>query len=523
MALAGIISAFAQQAQSGDTPGEETESSSSETGSENGDIIEAHLDWESIKQQAIEGFQAFQENFISWGSLWQVLAVLGAILLGYVLSRFPAGRLRKAAEEREHKDIIYRLINSVARILWPAFTVVFLWIGTAVFEALEMRNEGLRVAASLLNAWIVVRFVTSNMKPGFWQGFIAILAWTIAALYILRLLDPVVDALNAAAFSVGGVQITAMRVITSIFIAIVALWLGRVAGDAAQSQLKSTKTLNPSMAGLLGQVLKVGFMAAAILIALSTLGVNLTALTVFGGALGVGIGFGLQSIFSNFISGIIILFERSVKVGDFIELQSGVTGLVKEINIRSTLITTNDNVDILVPNEEFIKAQVINWTLRDARRRMRIEFGVAYGTDKELVKKAALEAGEAVEWTFSGIPGREPQVWLTGFGDSSLDFELVVWLTEEAVKKPARVKADYYWELHTALYKYEIEIPFPQRDINFRNTGEFVMLKDGARVSDAKPEAGPAASEEKSSAKSEPTGGSTELSQGDDGDGDGGD
>ena len=134
-------------------------------------------------------------------------------------------------------------------------------------------------------------------------------------------------------------------------------------------------------------------MAAAIVIAMSTLGINLTALTVFGGALGVGIGFGLQSIFSNFISGIIILFERSVKVGDFIELQSGVTGLVKEINIRSTLITTNDNVDILVPNEEFIKAQVTNWTLRDARRRMRIGFGVAYGTDKELVKKAALEAG----------------------------------------------------------------------------------------------------------------------------------
>ena len=290
----------------------------------------------------------------------------------------------------------------------------------------------------------------------------------------------VIFTLNAAAFSVAGVKITLLRVITSVVIAIVALWIGRVAGDAAQSQLQSNKKLNPSMAGLLGQVLKVGFMAAAILIALSTLGVNLTALTVFGGALGVGIGFGLQSIFSNFISGIIILFERSIKVGDFIELQSGVTGLVKEINIRSTLVTTNDNVDILVPNEEFIKSQVINWTLRDARRRMRIEFGVAYGSDKELVRKAGLEAAEAVEWTFQGLPGREPQVWLTGFGDSALDFELVVWLTEEAVKKPARVKADYYWALHTALYKYELEIPFPQRDLNFRNAGEITvhMAKD---------------------------------------------
>ncbi|MEM5517911.1 mechanosensitive ion channel domain-containing protein [Henriciella sp. AS95] len=518
MALTGLILTLAQQATDPEAPA---------TGAQGGEgeaAVKSHLDWDSIQQQAVEAFHAFQEQFISWGSLWQVLAVLGAIVLGYILSRFPTGRLRKTAEAREHKDIIYRLVKSIARILWPAFTVIFLWISTAVFEALELRNEGLRIAASLLNAWIVVRFVTSNMKPGFWQTFIAIVAWTIAALYILRLLDPVVDALNAAAFSVGGVKITAMRVITSIFIAIVALWLGRVAGDAAQSQLKSTKTLNPSMAGLLGQVLKVAFMAAAILIALSTLGINLTALTVFGGALGVGIGFGLQSIFSNFISGIIILFERSVKVGDFIELQSDVTGLVKEINIRSTLITTNDNVDILVPNEEFIKAQVINWTLRDARRRMRVGFGVAYGTDKELVKKAALEAAEAVEWTFSGIPGREPQVWLIGFGDSSLDFELVVWLTEEAVKKPARVKADYYWELHTALYKYEIEIPFPQRDINFRNVGEFTMLKDGAQVSESKPKPAPAEQPSSSSpAKSEPTGGSSELPDGTDADGDSGD
>ncbi len=461
-------------AESGETEGD-AGSGSSEAGGD-GDIVQNHLDWDTVKQQAIDTFHNFQENFISWGSLWQALAILGAIALGFLCSRYPAARLRAYAETRESNDILKRLSLSGASIVWPAFIVLFLWIATSVFGALNLPNTGLRVAASLMNAWIVVRFLTSNMKPGFWQTAMAVLAWAIAALYILHLLDPVTDALNAAAFSVGGVKVTALRVITSIFIAVVALWIGRIAGDAAQSQLKSTKTLNPSIAGLLGQVLKIGFMAVAILFAISTLGVDLTALAVFSGALGVGIGFGLQAIFSNFISGIIILFERSIKVGDFIELQSGVTGLVKEINIRSTLVTTNDNVDILVPNEEFIKAQVINWTLRDARRRMRVEFGVAYGTDKELVKKAALEAADAVDWTFSGIPGREPQVWLTGFGDSSLDFELVVWLTEEAVKKPSRVKADYYWELHTALYKYEIEIPFPQRDINFRNAGNFRVL-----------------------------------------------
>ena len=453
------------------------------TPAENGGapLLESNFNWISLQEQMLEGYATFRDSFLSWASLWQLLAILTAGLVAYLLSRYPSKRLSAYAESHRQNLIYSRLLRSIAGILWPGFTVILLWIATAAFENMGYANEGLRIAASLMNAWIVVRFITFNMKRGFWQTAISVLAWTVAALYILHLLNPVTAALNAAAFSVAGVQITLLRVLTSIVIAIVALWIGRVAGDAAQSQLRATKTLNPSMAGLLGQVLKVGFMAAAILIAISTLGVDLTALAVFGGALGVGIGFGLQSIFSNFISGVIILFERSVKVGDFIELQSGVTGLVQEINIRSTLVTTNDNVDILVPNEEFIKAQVISWTLRDARRRMRVEFGVSYASDKELVRKAGLEAAEEVEWTFQGVPGREPQVWLTGFGDSALDFELVVWLTEEAVKKPSRVKADYYWALHTALAKYDIEIPFPQRDLNFRNAGEIHvrMQKDG--------------------------------------------
>ena len=250
----------------------------------------------------------------------------------------------------------------------------------------------------------------------------------------------------------------------------IALWIGRIAGDAAQTQLKGSKSLTPSMAGLLGQVVKIAFMIISVMIALNAVGVNLTALTVFSGALGVGVGFGLQAILSNFMSGIIILFEKSVKVGDFIELESGLNGAVKEINIRSTLVTTNDNVDILVPNEEFIKCRLTNWTLKETARRLRVSFGVAYGSDKELVRKAGLEAAAAVDWTLDDGIRPAPQVWLVGFGDSSLDFQLVVWLKDDAVSRPAKVQADYNWALHTALEKYDLEIPFPQRDINFRSS-----------------------------------------------------
>lgn len=412
----------------------------------------------------------FQIN--SWGFLYQVIAVVTIIILGIIISRFALAHLKKVTEERPNIGYLQNLKYFAVKSGWAIASVILLWITEAAFAALNQPHGFLRIVAGLLNAWIIVNLVASVMKPGFWSKLFVLFTWTVAALYILRLLDPVVTFLDSLAINVGDFHLSLLRVITSAFAVGFALWLGRMAGDAAQNQLRTSSALTPSMAGLLGQVAKIGFMVIAVVFALYSVGINLTALTVFSGALGVGIGFGLQAIFSNFISGIIILMEKSVKVGDFIELQSGVTGLVSEINIRSTIVTTNDNVDILVPNEEFIKSQVINWTLRESRRRLHVPFGVAYGTDKELVKKAALEAADEVPWTFDKTPDRKPQVWLTEFGDSSINYELVVWLTEEAVKKPARVLADFNWALHTALYKYELEIPFPQRDLNIRQPAE---------------------------------------------------
>jgi small-conductance mechanosensitive channel len=203
------------------------------------------------------------------------------------------------------------------------------------------------------------------------------------------------------------------------------------------------------------------------LLALSFLGIPTSRFAVLAGALGVGLGFGLQAIFSNFISGIILLFDRSLRVGDFVELESGLHGEVREISIRSTLISTNDNVDILVPNSEFVTGRVVNWTHGDGSRRMRIPFAVAYGSDKELVKKAALEAA-AVPFTLELEGPRRPQVWLVGFGENSLDFELVVWLTPAATKRPSAVRAGYLWGLETVLREHGLEFPFPQRDLNVR-------------------------------------------------------
>lgn len=209
-------------------------------------------------------------------------------------------------------------------------------------------------------------------------------------------------------------------------------------------------------------------LVVGLVIALSALGIDVGKLALVASALGIGIGLGLQSIVNNFVSGLAILFERSIKVGDFIELATGVTGEVIEVHMRATLIRTNDNVDILIPNAEICNGQLINWTLEDNHRRFRVPFGVAYGSDKNLVKQAVLEATENVSYTLSS-PGREPVVWMTGFGDSSLNFCLGVWVNPERVKKPTALMSDYLWAIDDALKKYNIEIPFPQRDLHIRS------------------------------------------------------
>ncbi len=211
-------------------------------------------------------------------------------------------------------------------------------------------------------------------------------------------------------------------------------------------------------------LLTIGF-----LLALELAGIPIGKFTIFAGALGVGLGFGLQAIFSNFISGLILLFDRSLKVGDFVQLDTEMRGTVRAINIRATRITTNDNIDVLVPNSEFVTGRVVNWTHGSFNRRIRVPFQVAYGVDKELVKKAALEAASRVPFTLA-LEGRQaPQVWLVDFGDSAVQFILAVWLTEEAARRNVAIQAAYLWELDTALKAYGIAIPFPQRDLHLRS------------------------------------------------------
>ncbi len=227
------------------------------------------------------------------------------------------------------------------------------------------------------------------------------------------------------------------------------------------------------------------------LIALQLAGIPLSQFAVFTGAIGVGLGFGLQAIFSNFISGLILLFDRSLKVGDFVELDDSMRGVVRAIDIRSTLITTNDNIDVLVPNSEFVSKRLVNWTHGSVNRRIRIAFSAGYDVDKELVKKAALEAAAQVPFTLATDGRHRPQVWLSGFGETAVDYILAVWLTEDAARRNTSIRAAYLWELDTALRKYGINNPVPEQNLNIRTVAS---SPGNASIASATPTAAIAAS-----------------------------
>jgi small-conductance mechanosensitive channel len=277
------------------------------------------------------------------------------------------------------------------------------------------------------------------------------------------------DLADVTLFSIGEAPVTGGDIVRIALILVVAMLLSRGIRHTIRRFGAGESSGTQASLYTVGRLSHYLIFIFAVIIALSSIGLNFGNLALVAGALSVGIGFGLQSIVNNFVSGLIILFEHSLRVGDYIELDSGLTGTVKSINVRSTLINTNDNIDIVVPNSEFVTARLTNWTLGERVLRVRIPFGVAYGSDKELVKKAALEAAAEVSYTLTNMKGREPDVWLVEYGDSSLNFLLLVWVNRQGARRPTRTKSAYLWALETKLKKYDIEIPFPQRDLHLRS------------------------------------------------------
>lgn len=279
--------------------------------------------------------------------------------------------------------------------------------------------------------------------------------------------------LSISLFKVGGVPVTPAGLLRAIAIFVFAWLLSRFVRLALQRMAAQQWRIAKSTFYTLGRLAHYVLLSLGLAIALASLGLDFSSLALVAGALSVGIGFGLQSIVNNFLSGLIILFEKNLKIGDFLELESGYSGYISEINVRTTILRTNDGIEVVIPNAEIIGNKVVNWTMSDAFRRVKVPFSVAYGTDKDLVKRAALEAASTVPHTLRGIVKyHEPEIQLTGFGDTGLNFDLCVWVDARASKHVGGAKADYLWAIDTAFNKYGIVVPFPTQDIHVKSLPE---------------------------------------------------
>jgi len=294
-------------------------------------------------------------------------------------------------------------------------------------------------------------------------------AWARLVLTAENAWDRLVELSDLSLFEIGDAPVTPAGLLKMVLIFLVAFGISWLIRHLLSRSVGADKVSQSAAAYTLGRLLHYIIILVGVFAALGSIGIDFTSFALIAGALSVGIGFGLQAIVNNFVSGLILLFEGTLRVGDYIQLDSGLAGVVREINTRATVVNTNDSVDVVVPNSELVTTKLTNWTLRESVARMRIPFGVAYGSDKEEVKRVALEAAAETEFALLHMPGREPQIRLIGFGESALEFEMRLWVSRQGVRRPYRVHSSFLWVLETKLREAGIEIPFPQRDIHVRS------------------------------------------------------
>lgn len=278
------------------------------------------------------------------------------------------------------------------------------------------------------------------------------------------------DWINQPLILIGSVQLTTKSILLSSLVLLVGLWLARRIRRSLQYHLGPVIGLDKSTAFTLSTLVFYVITALTLLVAFSLLGFDFTSLAIVAGALSVGIGFGLQDIAKNFISGLLLLFDRSIKVGDYIELSNGgLRGTVEQIRVRSTIVRTNDELDVIVPNSLFLTDQVINWTLSSNVLRLHVPFGVAYGSDVERLRSVMLEMAMELPGAVTDDKQHQPRLWFTGMGNSSLDFELLIWIGGDAIINYRSTMSEYTFAVHRALLENGYQIPFPQRDIHIKS------------------------------------------------------
>jgi len=401
-------------------------------------------------------------NVTNFWTLLQVVLLAALFGLALLLGR----RLRAPAEGWIARASVparfAAQVRALPSLLTPFLYLVFLWLALAVLRqsTWPSRSYLVSIVVSLLTAWVVIRLVTTFVRNPALAKTLAIAAWTIAALNITDLLDPTVALLDSLAFTFGELRISLLTVVKGMLTLALLLWAAATLSRFLERRISGIPDLTPSVQVLLGKLLKITLITLAVVVALNSVGIDLTALAVFSGAIGVGIGFGLQKVVSNLISGVILLLDKSIKPGDVIEL-GGTFGWISSLGARYVSVVTRDGKEYLIPNEDLITQQVVNWSFTNQLVRMEITFGVSYSCDPHEVRRIAREAAAKPSRVAKDTP---PVCHLSGFGDSSLDFVLRFWIRDPQ-DGVANIRGEVLLAVWDAFKEHGIEIPYPHRHL----------------------------------------------------------
>lgn len=406
-------------------------------------------------------WQELVDDFSSAAMLWQVGIILGSLLIAWSINSLQRARLASS-------NVHQAAIEGLTRVLFPISSLLMVWLGQLVISHWYNANL-LELASRLLIAMAVIRLAVYVLRyvfsPSGWlratENVFSTVVWLILVLHVTGLLPDIIAALDSVRFNIGKSAVSLWLVIQGLFTVLVtvfiALWLSRL----IENKLMQATNININMRVVINKVIRIAFVFIAVLVALSAVGLDITLLSVFGGALGVGLGFGLQKIASNYVSGFIILLDESMSLGDFVTIGS-YYGSVQELRSRYMVLRQLDGTDVIIPNETLITSAVVNHTA--TRRRVKIALPIQVGYDTDL--RATLELMKEVAGRHSRVMKEPaPDAKLVGFGESGIDLNLTVWVPDPE-NGAGDIPSTVYLNLWDEFKARGISIPFPQREVH---------------------------------------------------------
>ncbi len=395
---------------------------------------------------------------------WQSLSLIICFTAAYFCYRFS----RKILFGKVHggNNSSYESSRVISRfvlpMLYPLISFAFLGAGFLIYSLFFKETVIFSATLKLVSLFILLRFLRLTSNNSFQSNLIGFFLMPAMILSIFGIFEPTVLYLDELAFKVGKVRISAFLIIKAIIVLITVFWLASLIRNKIKLYIDNNKTIKASNKGLIGKSIDILIYSIVFIILLKTFGVDLTALAVIGGAIGVGIGFGLQKIASNFISGIILIFEKTVEIGDIVELDNGnIYGTVKQFGGRYTLVEAMDGKEIMIPNEELIINKVTNWTYSNNRARIEIILGVAHGTDLEKAREIMIECAKQNSRCLN-YP--EIECYITSFGDHDIKITLYFWISD-IVSGRMKPKGEVLMEIWRKFKENDIKIAIPQREI----------------------------------------------------------